>query len=69
MAGVPVTLEKERLRMKDLHVIQTVLDKVDTDTNKYPAMSYADGVREALMWVVGEIEDEEFSAAIDAGIA
>ena len=40
--------------------ITEAANKVDTDETNYPAMSYENGVEEALMWVLGEVSDEEF---------
>ena len=33
----------------------------DPYTSKYPSMNYEQGIDEALLWVLGEISDEEFS--------
>lgn len=36
-------------------------DMVSTaDPTKYPGMTYENGVEEALLWVVGEIDDDDF---------
>jgi len=45
--------------------INKVLDNIDTSRTKYPAMTYEQGVEEALMWIVDDIPDEEFAAYID----
>ena len=47
--------------LKARDVIKKMIDSVDTDEpTKYRAMTYEQGVVEALSWVIGEVEDEEF---------
>jgi hypothetical protein len=43
--------------------IRAALDKVDIHQSKFRGMTYEQGVEEALMWVLGEISDEEFTYA------
>ena len=47
--------------MKRKDEIEKFLDKFDATTNKYPGMSYEEGVEEALRWVIGEVSDEDFA--------
>ncbi len=47
--------------MKSQGEIQRILDKLDTQSTKYQAMTYEMGIEEALLWVMDEIPDEEFS--------
>jgi hypothetical protein len=46
--------------MKDMRAIEDVLKNIDTNLTKYPGMTYEQGVEEALLWVIGEISDDEF---------
>ena len=46
--------------MKTEQEIQEAADKVDTSKNPYPGMTYSQGVRDALDWVLGDLEDDEF---------
>ena len=46
--------------MKTELQIKEVLSNVDTDKNKYHGMTYEQGVEEALLWVLDELEDDEF---------
>jgi hypothetical protein len=43
--------------------IRAALDKVDTHKSKFHGMTYEQGVEEALMWVLGDLSDEEFTYA------
>jgi hypothetical protein len=47
--------------MKTEVEIQGVLDDLDTEKTKYAAMTYEQGIEEALMWVLEQLSDEEFS--------
>ena len=47
--------------MKTKEEIDAVLYKINSDCTKYPGMNYEQGLEEALMWVLGDIPDEEFS--------
>ena len=52
--------------MKTENEINQVLLRVDTASkSKFPAMTYEQGVEEALQWVLGEIPDNEFSPCFD----
>lgn len=46
--------------MKAREDIQAAWMEVDPHAGEYPGMSYEQGVEEALMWVLGELTDEEF---------
>jgi len=47
----------------DEYEINKVLDSLDTSKpSGYPRMTYEQGVEEALMWIVGDIPNEEFAA-------
>lgn len=47
--------------MKTQSEIQAVADKVDTvSPSRYPNMTYEEGVRSALDWVLGDTPDDEF---------
>ena len=37
-----------------------VLNEIDTGSEKYHGMTYEQGIEMALMWVLGEIPEEEF---------
>ena len=47
--------------MKTEKEINDAVCRVDVEGTKYPAMTYKNGVEEALMWVLEEIPDDEFS--------
>jgi hypothetical protein len=48
--------------MKTKEEIEAVAFNIsNVHDTKYPAMTYEQGVDEALGWVLGEIPDEEFS--------
>lgn len=53
--------------MKDRADIDAVLGKLPADLvdSKYPSMTYEQGIEEALMWVLGELDDQDFSYASD----
>lgn len=54
--------------MKDESEIQAMCDKAADaamEGSKYPGMSYEEGIREALDWVLGNIPDEDFSISQD----
>ena len=46
--------------MKDKTEIEDALGNVYTHESNYPAMTYENGVDEALSWVLENIPDEEF---------
>lgn len=46
--------------MKSAQEIDKALTKVDSESSKYPAMTYEQGIEEALMWVLEHIPDVEF---------
>jgi hypothetical protein len=50
--------------MKTKEEIREVTDKFDDYANDFPGMTYEQGVKEALEWVLGDIEDSEFSPYI-----
>lgn len=42
--------------------IQEILNNLDVCAPpKFPGMTYENGVDEALMWVLGDIDDDDFS--------
>jgi|DEB19_MinimDraft_2_1074335.scaffolds.fasta_scaffold29524_1 hypothetical protein len=47
--------------MKNKTIIEEALDKVQESECNHFGMTYEQGVEEALMWVLGEIDDEDFS--------
>lgn len=48
--------------MKTQSEVQEALDKVDTvAATQFRNMTYEQGVEEALMWILGDISDEEFT--------
>jgi hypothetical protein len=47
--------------MKTKDQILSALSLVDADKSNYAAMTYEQGVEEALLWVLGELLDGEFS--------
>jgi len=53
--------------MKTSEEIEAVLLKLPPDgETKYTGMTYEAGIEEALQWVLGEIDDGEFSPICDA---
>ena len=48
--------------MKTRNEIVKVFDRLPDET-RFPAMTYEQGIDEALLWVLEEIEDEEFAYA------
>lgn len=47
--------------MKTANEIEKAMDKVDDcGGSQFPAMTYEQGVRETLEWVLGFVEDDEF---------
>jgi len=52
--------------MRTKEEIQAVLNKLDpTAPSKYFAMTFEQGVDEALMWALGDIDDSDFSMLED----
>lgn len=47
--------------MKNKSIIEEALDNVQESDSSHFGMTYEQGVEEALMWVLGEIDDEDFS--------
>lgn len=43
--------------------IREALQNLDEPPRDYSAMSYEDGIREALEWVIGDIDDSDFEFA------
>lgn len=50
--------------MKSRQEIEEVLSQLP-DSTKFPAMTYEQGIDEALCWVLEEISDEEFEYGKD----
>ena len=51
--------------MKTTDQIERALKNIDTSNSKYHGMSYEQGLEEALLWVLGELADDEFAPLID----
>lgn len=41
-------------------VVNDAWDSINEGTSRYPGMSYEDGVRAALDWVTGEVDENPF---------
>jgi hypothetical protein len=54
---------ERRCGMKCESDINGALSKVNTNESNFQGMTYEQGVEEALMWVLGEINDTEFEFA------
>jgi len=39
---------------------QAICEVLDPDRRKYSGMTYEDGIRDALEWVLGNMSDEDF---------
>ena len=52
--------------MKTAIEIRGLLHDFDAEASNYPGMTYEKGIEEALLWVLGEIEDDEFTPIADA---
>lgn len=52
-------------RVKTEEEVREILDTWDREANKYPNMTYEQGIDEALAWFVGELEDDEFTPIVD----
>lgn len=50
--------------MKTKQQIEKFLQEFDAQESKFPGMTYEQGVEGALMWVLCELEDEEFSPLV-----
>lgn len=46
--------------MRSKKEVEEALSNVDTEVSEYPGMTYEQGVEETLLWVLGEIESNEF---------
>lgn len=53
--------------MKTKEEIDQALRNVNTEEPQYFGMSYEEGVREALQWVLGEVSDADFEYAGKGG--
>ena len=52
--------------MRSKEEIQVILSKIDPlAPSKYFGMTYEQGVDEALQWVLGDIDDSDFSVTVD----
>ena len=50
--------------MKTAEQIEQALNNIDTNSpTEYPGMTYEAGIEEALLWVLGDISDKEFTYA------
>ena len=49
--------------MKNEREVRSALDTADDAIPKYFGMTYEDGIKEALGWVLGDIDDTEFEYA------
>ena len=47
--------------MKTKQEIEKLLQDFDSQKSQYPGMTYEQGIEEALSWVIGDIEDDEFT--------
>ena len=47
--------------MQTKEMIEKALALVDTAKSEYSGMTYEQGIEEALMWVLEEMENDEFS--------
>ena len=45
--------------MKSRNEIEDLLNKLDVLSTKFPAMNYEQGVSETLLWIIGDLDDEE----------
>jgi len=48
------------MALRSKEEIQKVLEKIDTDGTRYSGMTYEQGIEAALLWVTGQIPNEEF---------
>ena len=51
--------------MKTRREIESALKNVDVENPQFHNMTYEQGVEEALMWVLTEIDDDEFEYSKD----
>lgn len=51
--------------MKTEKQVNDILINFDSSKSKYRSMTYEQGIEEALQWVLGEIDDDEFSPLFD----
>jgi len=49
--------------MKTQAQIEAALERIPQEGTAYPAMTYEQGVEEALLWVLEEIPNDEFEFA------
>ena len=47
--------------MRTKNEINEVLAEADSEDDRWPSMSYEDGVRAALQWVTGDTPDDPFA--------
>lgn len=40
--------------------MESVLQQLDTQSTKFPGMTYEQGIEIALQWAIGEITEKEF---------
>ena len=45
--------------MKSRNEIEDLLNKLDVLSTKFPAMNYEQGIEETLLWIIGDLDDEE----------
>lgn len=50
--------------MKTQREIEDVLQDFDSLKNEYPGMTYEQGIEEALSWVLGDVDDDEFTPLV-----
>jgi hypothetical protein len=51
--------------MKAEKDIKKILDKLPAEGTKFNAMTYEQGIEEALLWVLEQIPDDEFEYGCD----
>ena len=42
------------------HVIGNCIEQMEDGSSRYPGISYEEGIEQALRWVLGEDDDEEW---------
>lgn len=53
--------------MKDIEEISRVRDNVIESGNQFYGMTYEEGIRDALEWILGELSDEDFGYVNNKG--
>jgi len=53
----------KEITMKTQAQIEAALERIPQEGTAYPAMTYEQGVEEALLWVLEEIPNDEFEFA------